>query len=272
MSTLHSDLKVNYISTYNILIGSYFAWRHLKDVQNLEKVIACSNSVFQLYKDKIKSLGCITNGIDSQLFHPISKEAIHQKRTALGLQTDKIIFLSVGSLNKRKDPYTVITGFLKSSHTDTSILLILGSGNLENELRQTYKDKKNVIFKGFTEDVAGYMQVSDFFISASISEGLPNTVLEALGCGLPVCLSSIPSHKEILSINENAGYTFTCGDELRLAEVINTIMSQKYNNLQKAAMQIIEGKLNAGMMSSKYQTLYLEYSNQTNSLENYESN
>ena len=57
-------------------------------------------------------------------------------------------------------------------------------------------------------DVLPYLQAVDYFISASSDEGLPNSVLEALATGLPVLLSDIPSHREILERTHNSGVFF----------------------------------------------------------------
>jgi glycosyltransferase involved in cell wall biosynthesis len=261
ISTLHANLKDNYINTYSRPIGDYFAYTQIKHVNHLEKVVACSRSVFEVYKDKVDSIDFIPNGIDTAIFKPLSQAEIIQKRSALDLPLDKKIFISVGSLCARKDPHTLIKGFLKSENTNNSVLLLLGTGALEEELKSTYT-AENVIFKGYIKDVATYLEASDFFISASWSEGLPNTVMEALGCGLPVCLSDIAAHHEILSINRNAGTIFKCGDHDGLSKSISALMEKDYNFLREAAVNIIERELSAKRMSASYQKLYLSMYNQ----------
>lgn len=256
ISTLHANLRDNYINTYNRPIGDYFAYTQIKHVNHLEKVVACSKSVYEVYKNKVDSIDFIPNGVDAAIFKPLSREAVTQKRSELGLPINKKIFISVGSLCARKDPHTLIDGFLNSEGKSNSILLMLGTGELESELRSTYTSE-NIIFKGYIKDVVKYLEVSDFFISASWSEGLPNTVMEALGCGLPVCLSDIAAHNEILSIDTDAGAIFKCGNDEGLSESINILMKKEYTSLRKAAVNIIEQKLSAEKMSASYQKLYL---------------
>lgn len=260
ISTLHANLRDNYINTYRRPIGDYFAYTQIKHVNRLERVVACSKSVYDIYKNKVASINFIPNGVDTAIFKTSSPEAIIQKRSTLGLPTNKKIFISIGSLCERKDPHTLIKGFLGSQHNDNSILLLLGTGALEAELKNTYTSE-SVIFKGYIKDVANYLEVSDFFISASWSEGLPNTVMEALACGLPVCLSDIAPHHEILSINTNAGTTFRCGDHEDLAKSINALMKKEYSSLQKVAVNIIEQEFSAKKMSDLYQRLYLSMCN-----------
>jgi glycosyltransferase involved in cell wall biosynthesis len=262
ISTIHANLKDNYRNTYSRIVGDYFAYMQIKYVARLEKVVACAKSVYEVYKNKIDSIGFIPNGVDSEIFKPIDQETTQKQRLRLGLPLGKNIFITVGSLCKRKDPETVIKGFLRSNCKDSAVLLVLGTGKLEPELRATYSSS-NIIFKGFIKDVAHYLKVADFFISASRSEGLPNTVLEALSCGLPICLSDIPAHNEILSINTNAGITFPCGEDKELSNAINTLAKKDYDTLQKAAISIIEKELSARKMSANYQKLYLSLTNNT---------
>jgi len=256
LSTLHANLQDNYRNTYNWPIGDYFAHTQIKQVNHLEKTVACAKSVYEVYKDQVKTLGFIPNGVDNEIFVPQSSEAIREKRLQLGIHPDKKVFITVGSLCARKDPHTVIKGFLGSNHQD-GILLVLGTGELEEELKKAYGHLPNIIFKGFISDVAKYIEVSDFFISASFSEGLPNTVLEALSCGLPVCLSDIAAHREILSVDARAGLTFPCGEYEALSDAINRLANQDYTLLRQAAIGIIETELSAKKMSASYQELYI---------------
>ncbi|WJY17141.1 glycosyltransferase [Pectobacteriaceae bacterium CE90] len=56
---------------------------------------------------------------------------------------------------------------------------------------------KNVQFLGQRDNVFPYLVAADFFISPSYNEGLPNTVLEALSCGVHCILSDISPHEEL---------------------------------------------------------------------------
>jgi len=87
-------------------------------------------------------------------------------------------------------------------------LIILGSGHQSAALRHLANHHPSILFRDSVPDVLPYLQAADYFISASSDEGLPNSVLEALASGLPVLLSDIPSHREILERTHNAGVLF----------------------------------------------------------------
>lgn len=76
-------------------------------------------------------------------------------------------------------------------------MVVLGDRPLKSEL--TEQGCAHVNFLGDVNNVSDYLAASDYFISASLSESLPNTVLEVLAVGLPVILSDIDFYKEIVS-------------------------------------------------------------------------
>ena len=77
-------------------------------------------------------------------------------------------------------------------------LLIIGGGQLFNDYSLKNRNK-NIHFLGHKTNVENYFLISDYYISLSLSEGLPNSVLESLSFCKPAILSSIESHREIKS-------------------------------------------------------------------------
>jgi glycosyltransferase involved in cell wall biosynthesis len=260
ISTVHGDLYANYKDQYNTLVGWLFSKRQIDSIARLELAVACSKSVEELYRERIRRLTYIQNGVDTDQFSPVDEKAA--LRLKLGLPAGHCLFISIGSLIARKDPETIIRSFLQRDQTRPASLIFVGSGDLEQTLQQRYGGNPAIIFKGFVNNVNEYLQASDFFISASISEGLPNTVLEALGCGIPVILSDIPSHREILAVNSNAGALFRCGDVSELSNAMSQLSERSGLHMREAALQIVHDKLNARSMARQYQAIYLQQNQQ----------
>ena len=107
---------------------------------------------------------------------------------------------------------------------------------------------------GRVENVDEYLQASDCLLSASRSEGLPNSVIEALAWGLPVILSDIPAHREIHRIEKNAGSLFALQNHQALAQLIEDF--ERSDITAYAARSIAAESLNANVMANHYQDLY----------------
>jgi glycosyltransferase involved in cell wall biosynthesis len=197
----------------------------------------------------------IHNGVDQDLFRVVGKENKAAIRSKFNLPQNKHIFLTSG-LSKRKDPITVIKAFLKSKVNQNAILVLLGDGTLREECSRLADAEKTIRIVGFVKNVKDYLGAADTFISASLAEGCPNAVMEAMACGLPVVLSDIPPHREILAFNEQAGLLFVTKNTASLSKMLSRSLVMDYSQQSSAALSIIRNHLNAENMSRKYQQLY----------------
>jgi len=103
--------------------------------------------------------------------------------------------ISTGNLIPRKNYEYMfkLLSFLPSKNLD-----IYGASN--NNVK---KYPSNVTLKGYNNKVINLYSNYDYFISTSLSEGLPNSVLEAAMFGLPLILSNITPHIEIIDVLPN---------------------------------------------------------------------
>ena len=99
-------------------------------------------------------------------------------------------------------------------------LLILGTGTEEEKLRQMAG--ANIRFEGNVKDVAPYLGASDIFVLPSSTEGLSNSLLEAMASGLATIATSVggatalieSGKNEILIPSDDLQGDFTCAIEL----------------------------------------------------------
>jgi glycosyltransferase involved in cell wall biosynthesis len=109
--------------------------------------------------------------------------------------------VSVGRLEKVKDPMTLIAAF-RQIGDESSRLALIGGGSLQAELVQEIEASRlqdRVELTGVIprDDVFTRCARADLFVSASHGEGLPVAVIEAMATGCPVVLSDIPPHREV---------------------------------------------------------------------------
>ncbi|MCZ2225010.1 MAG: glycosyltransferase family 4 protein, partial [Chitinophagales bacterium] len=151
----------------------------------------------------------------------------------------------------------LIRAFNEVNKSDTSLkLLILGDGYLMNECKELAKNNASIIFAGNVNDVSNYYQISHYYITASLSEGMPVSVLEALNHKLPVLLSNINQHAEIVESINSAGLLFDLNNQIDLQNKIKQIVNRDYQQMQQDAYNAVKNQFNADRMSKDYQTIY----------------
>lgn len=124
-------------------------------------------------------------------------------RKSLGLDKKDYAFVCVGEFSHRKNQQAVINAFAKAySDMPDAVLLFAGSGELLLEC-ETLAEKldidNSIRFLGYRADILSLLFAADAAVSASISEGIPFAVTEALCCGLPAVLSDIKGHRDLVS-------------------------------------------------------------------------
>jgi glycosyltransferase involved in cell wall biosynthesis len=121
-------------------------------------------------------------------------------------------------------------------------LVIVGSYD-SNFVKRIPRDiREKILLKGFVENnrIPGLMKSSDVFVLPSLSEGVPNVLLEAMAVGLPIIATSVGGVPELISDEEN-GFLVQPRSSKQLAEKILLLLNDKslhnhisQNNLLKA--------------------------------------
>ncbi len=133
----------------------------------------------------------IANGVDLEQFTFASRKA----RDRLGLPPDDLIFGIVGRLEPEKDHRTLLQAFrVFVEHRQAVRLLIVGDGSLRTALEsysRTHGLERNVTFLGARNDIPEVLAAFDVFVLSSVHEGVPLSVVEAMGAGKPVIATDI---------------------------------------------------------------------------------
>lgn len=106
------------------------------------------------------------------------------------------VIICIGRLEPVKQHERIIRAFsyVKASYKEAK-LLILGTGSNKeylNNVCKRYKLENSVIFIGFTDNVGFFLKHSKVFVMASKVEGFPNSMVEAMACGVPVVIADCP--------------------------------------------------------------------------------
>lgn len=207
----------------------------------MDKVIACSQALEEhLKKECHLDATHVQNGVDVDYFRPLTNEEKLKVRKELGLPTDKKIFLYCGMFYERKDLHTLLKGFCKLFEQDKNKLLVVAGGSpVEVDQYSKQYDSPNIVFLGQINEPLRYIQCADFSISASLSEGLPNSILESMACGVPVVLSDIGPHKE-LNVGKRIGEYFTTGNIDDMILAISRIEESDYQAMKNNCIDTVD--------------------------------
>jgi len=118
------------------------------------------------------------------------------------------IILSVGRLEAVKDHAAIINAMKYLVEINGNYrLIIIGDGVLKETLtKQVYElgIHDYVDFVSFSDNVFAYMNNANVFVSSSIWEGFGNTIVEAMGCGIPVVGYDCPGGARVLIAEDPA--------------------------------------------------------------------
>jgi len=173
------------------------------------------------------------NGIDTTLFS-YSKEQKDECRKSLGLDLNTKYLLYVGRLSEEKGARYLVEAIslLAASKKKDFEVIIAGDGDQGDMVRRTIKDNKLeglVVMLGEVPhiQVPELMRACDIFCLASLREGMPNAVLEAQACGLPVIATNVGGLPDMIT-NEN-GVLVDPGSAEELAKGILCAMSKTWD-------------------------------------------
>lgn len=126
---------------------------------------------------------------------PVRPETRAALRRELGVPAGSICVGSVGRLDPVKDQATLLRTMasLAASGLD-AVCLLVGDGPERPSLTRLAGDlglRERVRFLGSRRDVPRLLPAFDLFVQASLSEALPNALLEGLGAGLPVVATAV---------------------------------------------------------------------------------
>ena len=174
----------------------------------------------------------IPNGVDTERFVPLNPQDRAVIRRELGFP-DAPLVSCVAIINERKN----IDGALRMwrGAVERGIpghLALIGpipepGGPYHTTLLDyvaAHRLEGRVTFLGKRDPIVPFLQASEVFLFPSKQEGMPNSVLEAMACGLPCLVSASAGTEEIVSEGED-GYLCPADDESAFVDRLTRLLS-----------------------------------------------
>lgn len=252
--TIHVYPSIQNIAMKGVFVGGLMNVLTKLLIKHIQVAIACSESVRDEFflKDSLK-VDCIQNGVTPLLKTNASKKELKQ---FLNLDPNFKYFISVGRFSAEKNFSFLVDCFRKLKLKGYK-LIILGEGKLFNQISNI--DDESIILPGFKNNVKDYLFSSDYYVSSSLTEGLPLSVLEAMSAGLPILLSDIKPHEEVFlkAGFKEIGLAFSCAVTNDFSVKLNELLSKNYISLSENVLSTFNDNFSAKKMSDLYQQKYI---------------
>lgn len=225
VSSLFNNPYDDYMMQFGKGKGFLMAVSHIRALKSFDKVIVCSEFIKSKIDGANLRLSVIYTGVPSDYFVPLNKAEREIRRSSLNIPQHAKVYLFIGNLIPRKNPQFLIDAF-KAIGEEDMILIVMGDGPLMKDCVQHVGENKQIRLIGAQKGTLNYLQIADYYISASYSEGFPTAVLEAMSVNVFPILSDIQPHIEMVKdfavkpIFENNNFE-SLFKELNKSKVVN---------------------------------------------------
>jgi glycosyltransferase involved in cell wall biosynthesis len=230
------DLK---IKAYNLLDKTILRFAgHIVAVSHAQKRKLISRLISG------KKITVVHNAIEPDYFKDLNPIYLKEK---YNLPSDSIICISGGRFSPEKGQLFLIKAAIKAIEKNNKLRFIcFGDGidlpRLKEIVAQSGFQEK-ILLPGFERTLIGCLKGSDMLINPSLSEGLPNIVLEAMALRVPVVATSVGGVPEIITDDVN-GCLIPSRDIDLMAEKILMMASnkEKVQKYTENALQLIKNR------------------------------
>ena len=229
-------------------------------ISKAQKVIAINEDI----KKELLQLGLkkddiimIPNGVDIRVFKPLENI----------LPSKKKVVTYVGRLHEQKGVEYLIHSwgmlaerFKLSASSFELQLNIIGEGPLLAKLVKLAGELKisnSINFLGSVDNVAEFFRLTDVFVNTSLYEGISNSLLEAMACGLPVVATNISGNNELIKDGYN-GLLVPSKNTVALRSAIECLLTDgvKARKLGMEARKTIEKRYACHVVAKEYMEIY----------------
>ncbi len=224
----------SYIVGVPVIVSS---WRGRKEQQfesllwHASNRVVCNAQALKEFVMKRHSVAeeraeVVPNGVDTDFFTPDES-----------LRADAPTILYLGRMVRIKDPMTALKAFrILSQRIPEARMLMIGNGYLQSYLK-AYADEHGisdrVTVRPGTTDVRPYLRKAWMLALSSVSEGLPNVILEAMSCGLPVVATDVGGNPEVVTEGVT-GFLAPASDPEKMADAMEKIIRNERLRLSMA--------------------------------------
>ena len=200
-------------------------------MKGTDRVIASAESVRDFYIKQIHAdpakVDVIHNAVDwKQLETSTSRDAV---RTALGVPRDAQVAGIIARLTEQKGHRVLFEALAQNPALATLHVVVVGDGELRGDLENHVAAlglHERVHFLGARRDLGDLLAAVDLFVMPSFWEGLPLSMVLAMGAGLPVVVTRVAGIPEVVT-DEVTGLLVPPGDATALGVALARVTADR---------------------------------------------
>ena len=209
-----------------------------------DRVIVSANSVRDFYVDQIHAdpakIDVLYNAVDWKSIQASKTRA--DVRASLGLRPEAKVAGVIARLTEQKGHRFLLQAMTTPALADLQ-LVIVGDGDLRDVLKSEAGDlgiASRVHFLGARRDLGDLLAALDVFVMPSLWEGLPLSMILAMGAALPVVATEVAGIPEIV-VDGETGWLVPAGNSLALATALVDVFADRAQaaNVGKAAREFV---------------------------------
>jgi glycosyltransferase involved in cell wall biosynthesis len=235
--------------------GLAIRWNHRTLSRRFHKVVAVSHDLRERLVSSLRypeeKVVVIYNGIE--IPEPISRRQ----------STESFVVGSAGRLVPVKDYPLMVDIAREALHIAPEIRFELAGDGPEMPIVigriEKYRLQSTFRCKGFLQDIDPFYRGLDLYMSSSVHEGIPISVLEAMAHGLPIVAPNVGGLKEIIE-HGIQGYLIEGRNPADFAAAINILHRDSHlrRRMGEAARRRVEERFNIQRTACAYRDLYLD--------------
>jgi sugar transferase (PEP-CTERM/EpsH1 system associated) len=203
----------------------------------------------------------IRNGVDLRRFQFAESPRARMRRD-FRVAEHEFCLGFVGRLEPVKGLGTLLTGLEQAAGLATNWrLLVAGDGCLSEPLRRRVNDsnrlRTRVTFLGEVRNVPELLTALDVYVLPSLSEGISNSLLEAMASGVPCIATAVGGNPEVV-VNGESGMLFPAEAPDRLAKGMETLYRRPElrERFRRQGLERVRQHFSLTSMVARYEDLY----------------
>ena len=201
----------------------------------------------------------IPNGVDCEEWDP-ARYSRDEARSELGLGADETAIGVVASLSPIKGHADLLAAAARVLARRRARFVLIGDGPLRAALGALASQlgiRDQVVFMGARGDVPRLLCGLDVLAIPSHSEGLSNTLLEAMAMGLPVVATAVGGNNDVLRDGENGRLVPPHDPEAQAAALLALVEApEAARRLGEAARRFVAVEFPLSRMVARHEELY----------------